>query len=132
MRKEVTIQRTEGGVITAGCDKSACEGCKGSFFCTSKKTTFEVLNPENIKLSAGDKAEIDMPSSKTLFSIFMSLGLPLIMFIPGYFISSLFSESDGIRLIGALSGVTAGFLIAAIYFHKKKREYMPRITRKME
>ena len=92
MRKEVTIQQSKDGIITAGCDKGACEGCKGSFFCTSKNTVFEVLNPENIELKAGDKAEIDMPPSKTLFSIFMSLGLPLILFIPGYFIASLFSS----------------------------------------
>ncbi len=130
MRKEVTIQQNEDGTITAGCDRNACEGCKGSFFCTSKKTTFEVLNPENIELKAGDKAEIDMPSSKTLFSVFMSLGLPLIMFLPGYFIASLFSESDGIRLIGAIIGVAIGFAIAAVYFHFRKREYIPRIIRK--
>lgn len=131
MKKEVTIQQNEGGIITAGCDKSACEGCKGSLFCTSKKTTFEVLNPENISLSAGDKAEIDMPSSKTLMSVFMSLGLPLIMFLPGYFIAAAFSGSDGIRLLGALSGVAAGFLIAAAYFHFRKKEYMPKVTRKV-
>lgn len=130
MRKEVTIQQNEDGTITAGCDRNACEGCKGSFFCTSKKTTFEVLNPEHIELKAGDKAEIDMPSSKTLFSVFMSLGLPLIMFLPGYFIASLFSESDGIRLIGAIIGVAIGFAIAAVYFHFRKREYIPRIIRK--
>lgn len=130
MRKEVTIQQNEDGTITAGCDRNACEGCKGSFFCTSKKTTFEVLNPENIELKAGDKAEIDMPSSKTLFSVFISLGLPLIMFLPGYFIASLFSESDGIRLIGAIIGVAIGFAIAAVYFHFRKREYIPRIIRK--
>ena len=130
MRKEVTIQQNEDGTITAGCDRNACEGCKGSFFCTSKKTTFEVLNPENIELKAGDKAEIDMPSSKTLFSVFISLGLPLIMFLLGYFIASLFSESDGIRLIGAIIGVAIGFAIAAVYFHFRKREYIPRIIRK--
>ena len=131
MRKEVTIQQSKDGIITAGCDKGACEGCKGSFFCTSKNTVFEVLNPENIELKAGDKAEIDMPPSKTLFSIFMSLGLPLILFIPGYFIASLFSSSDGIRLIGALIGIASGFAVAAIYFRAHKREYTPRVTRKV-
>ena len=131
MRKEVTIQQSEKGILLAGCDKNACEGCKGSFFCTSKNTVFEVLNPEDIKLREGDRAEIDMPPSKTLLSIFMSLGLPLLMFLPGYFIAALFSESDGVRFIGAIAGVAAGFGIAALYFRKRKREYMPKVTRKI-
>ena len=131
MRKEVTIQQADGERITAGCDRSACEGCKGSFFCTSKKASFEVLNPEKIDLSVGDTAEIDMPSSKTLFSVFMSLGLPLLMFLPGYFITAILTESEGLRFLGAIAGVAVGFGIAAIYFHVKKKEYMPRVIRKV-
>ena len=131
MRKEVTIQQADGERITAGCDRSACEGCKGSFFCTSKKASFEVLNPEKIDLSVGDTAEIDMPSSKTLFSVFMSLGLPLLMFLPGYFITAILTESEGLRFLGAIAGVAVGFGIAAIYFHMKKKEYMPRVIRKV-
>ena len=88
MKKEVTIQQSKDGIITAGCDKGACEGCKGSFFCTSKKASFDVLNPDGIKLEKGDQAVIDMPTGKTLFTVFMSFGLPLIMFIPGYIIYS--------------------------------------------
>ncbi len=131
MRKEVTIQQADGEKITAGCDRSACEGCKGSFFCTSRKASFEVLNPEKIDLSAGDTAEIDMPSSKTLFSVFMSLGLPLLMFLPGYFIATLITESEGLRFLGAMAGVAVGFAIAALYFHIRKKEYMPRVIRKV-
>ena len=131
MKKEVTIQQTDGGRITAGCDRSACEGCKGSFFCTSKKASFEVLNPDGISLSPGDTAEIDMPSSKTLFSVFMSLGLPLLMFLPGYAVAALFTEGEGLRFLGAMAGVAVGFGIAAIYFHARRREYMPKVTRKV-
>ncbi len=130
MKREVTILQSDKSII-AGCDKSACEGCKGSFFCTTKNTTFEVLNPENIKLSEGDVAEIDMPSSKTLFSIFMSLGLPLLMFLPGYFVGSLLSPADGVKFISAIIGVALGFGISAIYFHWKKKEYMPKVLRKV-
>ena len=131
MKQTVTIEEKKDGRLIAGCDKSMCSSCKGSFFCTSKKASFEVLNPEKIDLSAGDTAEIDMPSSKTLFSVFMSLGLPLLMFLPGYFITTLITESEGLRFLGAMAGVAIGFGIAAIYFHAKKKEYMPRVIRKV-
>ena len=127
----MVTQQADGEKITAGCDRSACEGCKGSFFCTSRKASFEVLNPEKIDLSAVDTAEIYVPSSKTLFSVFMSLGLPLLMFLPGYFISTLITESEGLRFLGAMAGVAVGFAIAALYFHIRKKEYMPRVIRKV-
>ena len=56
MKQIVTIQENKDGRIIAGCDKSQCDGCKGSFFCTSKKSDFQVQNPENITLNPGDKA----------------------------------------------------------------------------
>ena len=101
MKQIVTIQDNKNGVIKAGCDRSLCEGCRSSLFCTSKKASFDVLNPDGIKLEKGDQAVIDMPTGKTLFTVFMSFGLPLIMFIPGYIIGSLISDSQGVQLISS-------------------------------
>ncbi len=125
MKQTVTIEDKKGNRLIAGCDKSLCESCKGSFFCTSKKASFDVLNPDNIPLEKGDQAVIDMPSGKTLFTVFMSLGLPLLMFLPGYGIGALLSESEGIRLLTSLSGVALGFIISAIFFHIRRRKYTP-------
>ena len=132
MKQTVTIEEIKDGKMMAGCDKSLCEGCKASFFCTSKKSSFQVLNPEGIKLEEGDKAIIDMPPGKTLLTVFMSLGLPLLMFIPGYFIGSLISGNEGIKLLCSLLAVGLGFIIAAIFFHVKKEKYTPRIIDKEE
>ena len=125
MKQIVTIQDNKNGVIKAGCDRSLCERCKSSLFCTSKKASFDVLNPDGIKLEKGDQAVIDMPTGKTLFTIFMSFGLPLIMFIPGYIIGSLVSDSQGVQLISSLLGVALGFVIAALYFRKNRKKYSP-------
>ena len=114
MKQTVTIEEIKDGKMMAGCDKSLCEGCKASFFCTSKKASF--------KVSPG----------KTLLTVFMSLGLPLLMFIPGYFIGSLISESEGIKLLASLLAVALGFAIAAIFFRVKKDKYTPRIIGKEE
>lgn len=132
MKQTVTIEEIKDGKMMAGCDKSLCEGCKASFFCTSKKASFQVLNPEEIELKEGDKAVIDMPPGKTLLTVFMSLGLPLLLFIPGYFIGSLISESEGVKLLASLLAVALGFAIAAIFFRVKKDKYTPRIIGKEE
>ena len=132
MKQIVTIQETENGKIIAGCDKSQCEGCKGSFFCTSKKSDFQILNPEGIDLRPGDKAEIDLAPKKTLFTVFMSLAFPLLMFLPGYFIGAHFSSSEAVRFICSILGVAAGFLISSIYFRVTKRSYLPVVTGKKE
>ena len=132
MRKEVTIQQADGEKITAGCDRSACEGCKGSLFCTSKKASFDVLNPDKIPLEKGDQAIIDLPPRKTLFTVFMSLGLPLIMFVPGYIIGRLLSENEGIQLLTSLLGVALGFVISAIFFRFNRKKYTPVVIDKKE
>ena len=132
MRKEVTIQQSKDGIITAGCDKGACEGCKGSFFCTSKKASFDVLNPKEIPLDKGDRAVIDMPPGKTLLTVFMSFGVPLLMFVPGYLIGRLISPSEGVQLLTSLAGVAVGFAIAAVFFRVNRRKYTPVIVEKEE
>ena len=132
MKQTVTIEEKKGERLIAGCDKSLCDGCKASFFCTSKKASFDVLNPDGIPLEEGDKAVIDMPPRKTLFTVFMSLGFPLLMFVPGYVIGTVISDSQGIQLLTSLIGVAAGFLIAAIFFRLNKKKYTPVIIRKKD
>ena len=128
MKQTVTIEEKKGERIIAGCDKSLCDGCKASFFCTSKKASFDVLNPDEIPLEKGDQAIIDMPTKKTLFTIFMSLGFPLIMFIPGYLIGKAISESQGVQLLTSLAGVAVGFIISAVFFRLNKKKYTPVIV----
>ena len=132
MKQTVTIEEKKGERIIAGCDKSLCDGCKASFFCTSKKASFDVLNPDEIPLEKGDQAIIDMPPRKTLFTIFMSLSFPLIRFIPGYLIGKAISESQGVQLLTSLAGVAVGFIISAVFFRLNKKKYTPVIVEKKE
>ena len=134
MKKEVTVlEDSRGNEVKVGCDRSACDGCSGSFFCTAKDSSFDAYIDEMIELKKGDKVIIDMPSGKTITSIFMSLGLPLVMFLPGFFIGKYLSHgSDGWAFIGAVISVAVGFLIGFLYFRKKKREFMPRVEEKKD
>ena len=127
MRKEVRVIKAEEKTLTLGCDRSACEGCKGSMFCTAKNTEFKVDNPEGSGLRPGDRVTIDMPARKTVFTSFMSLGLPLILFIPGYFIGMHFTSSEGWALLCALGGVALGFLISGLFFRFSRKKWTPSV-----
>ena len=132
MKQKVTVIENKGEEIVVGCDKSACEGCHGSMFCSKNEHLFEVLNPAKIDLKQGDKAEIEMPSGKTLSSVFLSLAFPLIMFFPGYFIGRKFSSNELVLLLFGVIFMALGFLIAALFFKKKKKNYMPYVVGKDE
>ncbi len=130
MKKEVTVIEVNGKQIRLGCDSSSCEGCQGSFFCTAKNTSFVVENNKDLKLKSGDKVVLEMDSKKTVFSVFLSFGLPLILFIPGYYIGNAIFSSEAASFLSALCGVALGFLIAGLYFKIRKRIYKPEILEK--
>ncbi len=133
MKQSVTvINADDKNKIIVGCDKTACEGCKGSMFCRNKESYFTVDNPANIQVKNGDKVDIDLPGGKTVLSVFISLALPLILFIPGYYIASIFTTRIGFLFLGGILGIASGFLFAAIYFHFKGEEYTPTLDKKSE
>lgn len=132
MKQKVTVFENKGEELVVGCDKTACEGCHGSMFCGNKENLFEVLNPSGIDLEKGDKAEIEMPTGRTLTSILLSLAFPLLMFFPGYFAASQLSQNELIMLLGGVLSMALGFGIAALYFRKRKKEYTPYVIGKDE
>lgn len=132
MKQKVTVFENKGDEIVVGCDKSACEGCHGSMFCQKKDNLFEALNPNNIDLKKGDKAEIEMPAGRTVSSIMLSLAFPLVMFFPGYLIGSRFTSNELMLLLYGVLSMAVGFGISALYFKKKKKEYTPYVIGKDE
>lgn len=132
MKKEVTVLEVDGRKIRLGCDSSSCEGCKGSFFCTAKNTSFSVDNTRDLELKSGDRVVLEMDSGKTVFSVFLSFGLPMLLFVPGYYIGRHFFKSEAASFFCALAGVAAGFLLAGLYFKIRKNLYKPEILEKKE
>ena len=130
MKKEVTVLEKEDGKIFVGCNRNACEGCKGSIFCQRKDTKIELKDDPSIPLEVGEKVILDLPSGKTIFSVFMSLGFPLLMFPVFYFIASFFTTSEVTLFFSGITGVVVGFIISAVFFHFKKGEYEPKLIGK--
>ena len=132
MKQNATVLDKKGNEIIVGCDKNLCEGCHASMFCTNKNNSFEVLNPKGLDVKKGEKVEIDMPSKRTLNAVFLSLGLPLILFIPGYFVGKLFTQNELILLLWGVGFMALGFLFSTLFFRKKKKEYSPTISKVIE
>ncbi len=131
MKQEVTIRNIEEGKITAGCDKRACEGCKGSFFCRSTDSIFEVLNKSGEELAVGDKVEIEMETKKTIVATLISLALPLASLIIGVLIPFLAGASEPIQFLGGAIGLFLGFLIGFLYFRYTRKSYLPEVQEKL-
>ena len=132
MKKEVHILSSKDGVLMAGCDQSACEGCKSSLFCRGKATEFEVANPVGVDVAEGDDVVIDMPSGRTVAASLMSLAFPLACFFIGL-VACFFwiPGNEPLQLLGGFIGLAAGFLISALYFRVTRKRYTPVVERKV-
>lgn len=132
MKKNVTVISTDNNKIVVGCDSSHCSGCKSEMFCRNKDSSFDVINPKGIKIEKGDIVEINIPEGKATLSVLISLLFPLLLFLPGYFIGKLFLNNEIQMALFGFLFMAIGFLIAAAFFHFKKRTFTPTIEKKEE
>ena len=133
MTREVRISAIEGTTIKAGCDQSACEGCKSSTFCRGREDEFEILNPEGLELKVGDDVVIAMDGGRTVAATAISLAFPLLCFLIGLLLGRhWWPDSEPMQLLAALVLLLAGFAVAGIYFHFTRRRYMPTVRGKKE
>ncbi len=130
MKQTVTISEKTKDIIMVTCDKSACENCKGNFFCSSKKAEFEVNNPEHIAVKKGDKVQINIPAGKTIFTSFISFGIPLIFFFVGLIIGCFLWPQNQLGQFGlGVAFLILAFVINAIYFRIYRKKYCPEIDK---
>ncbi len=131
MRNVVSILSIDKGLVKVGCSSSACSGCHSESFCRNKDTSYIVNNPDNLSLKEGDFVEVEIPEKKAVFTIFMSLLFPLLMFIPGYFLGRLITDNEVFMALTGFLAIGLGFLISYLFFRGKKKEYSPYIVRKL-
>jgi Positive regulator of sigma E activity len=130
MKQIVQISKKDNDEIKVTCDKSACEGCKGSFFCGSRKSEFEVENPEKLEVKEGDRIQIDIPARRSIFASFMSLGLPLIFFFVGLIIAYFINPANQImQFIAGFIGLGLAFIISALFFKTYRKKYRPTVDK---
>lgn len=127
MKKKMSVLKVSEDKLTLGCDKNACEGCKANLFCSSKTTVFDVAKPKDFDVKSGEEVTVELESSKTIFTCFMALGFPMLMFIPGYFIGNAIKGTELSAFLGGIIAVAAGFIISGIFFHIKKGKFEPKV-----
>lgn len=131
MKSIATVISINGRTIKVGCSTASCNGCHSQAFCTNKDNSYEAVNKDNIGLAVGDLVEVEIPEKRAVFTIFMSLLFPLLMFLPGYFTGKAFSDNEIIMALTGFVFIGIGFLISYLFFRGKKGEYSPYIAKKL-
>ncbi len=116
-----------------GCKSTACSSCAGDSFCNVKSHTYTALNPQKLEIEQGDEVEVFLPPGKTIFSGFIVLIFPLILFLAGFILTDSFIEGagEGIQALGGFIGLTFGFGLGFLFGKWKKKQYMPIIRKKV-
>ncbi len=130
--KIVTIQDE---TVTLSCSalSGGCKSCKANSFCSVNGHTFDAINRGKLNLKSGDLVEIYLPTGRTLFSGFMVLIFPLILFIIFFLTGSvLLKLGDGPSTAFGIGGLAAGFAITAVYNKVSRIKNTPRITKRLE
>ncbi len=94
------------------------EGCKHCNLCRiskeSSKLEVEISIPESIQLNQGDKVVIEISGKNFLQISFLAYGLPVLIFIAGYFIGDMINNFLSIN--SQLVGVFSAFILIICYF----------------
>ncbi len=121
--------------VTLSCSalSGGCKSCKANSFCSVNGHTFDALNRGKLNLKSGDLVEIYLPTGRTLFSGFMVLIFPLLLFLVFFLIgSTIFKQSEGINTLLGVAGLAAGFAITAVYNKVSRKKNTPRVTKRLE
>ena len=115
------------------CTSAGCTSCAGNSFCNIKEHTYTALNPQKIEFESGDEVEVFLPPGKTIFSGFLILIFPLILFIAGFLLTGVVVKGagEGLQALGGFIGLAVGFGVGFLFGRLKKREYMPTIQKKV-
>lgn len=138
MVETTTVLSIDGDIVTVGCIATGCSSCAGNSFCNIQGKSFTAKNTAKLELKPGDLVEIYLPPGKTIFSGFMVLMFPLILFIAGFILTGRIrpGASEGLQALGGFMGLVLGFGIGYLFGRIKKNSYTPivqnRITQDQE
>jgi sigma-E factor negative regulatory protein RseC len=131
-----TVTAIDKNIVTITCgNPEQCNACAASkLFCKIKTKEFQALNTNNIDLKTGDDVEIYLSPAKSIIASFSVLMFPLIMFIIGYYLTAKLTNtiSDGVKVLGGIVGLGAGFISAFLYQYITRKQKSPVITKKFD
>lgn len=108
MRDKACIIRYENGIATViPLLSDTCINCN-SPTCAKRGTPFQASNPQNLKLKSGDIVKIEAPATTQIAQGFLSLIVPILSAIAGYFLAEPVAKlleipvTESIRTAGVL------------------------------
>ncbi|MBQ9785263.1 MAG: SoxR reducing system RseC family protein [Clostridia bacterium] len=123
MQTRAKVTAVDGKFATVEVERtSACEGCHkaedgGCSVCSmlgsDRKMSARAHNAAGA--SVGDLVMIESKTSRMLWYALLVFVLPIVLCIAGWFIASMMTESQGLRLLGAGIGFLATFVGVFIY-----------------
>ena len=121
----------ENGTVILKCETDACAGCKAQFFCTGRKLNeYPALNPENIRLTENCRVEVFLPPARTIASVFLVFGLPVLMFPAGFLLfRNVLSAGEFLSAAGGGLAMAVAFGLAAVINIRNRKKLMPVICR---
>ncbi len=133
MYERVTITKLlNADLVEVSCSSSACNGCKGSAFCTTKGRTFKAWNKNKLDLESGDSIDLFLHPARTIGGTLITLIAPLLLFPLCYYLSKGAGLGEGASFLLSLGGIALGFVAVWAYFKKQQRRYMPVVMQKQE
>jgi positive regulator of sigma E activity len=113
--------------VTLECvDQGSCESCN-SMFCNVKARTYEAAPGPDMQLEPGDQVEVHIPPSRAIWSGFLVLIFPLMLFIAVYLAFG-FLDNEPVQVGAGLGGLFAGFGLVYL-FGRGRRNRLPQISR---
>ncbi len=124
-----TVSAVEGTLVVISCRES-CSNCGN---CGEKPgAVVRAVNRQGLVLSPGDLVEYEVNSARALRAGFLLLVLPLLLFFPFYYVASLVSALEPLRVLAGLGGVAAGVLANVLLRRVRgSREEYPEVVKKI-
>lgn len=121
----ISLQNQESATVLPVINDE-CAKCTGG--CSKQGSPFTVKNPQNLNIKTGSIVAISTPKSKQILEGILSLIIPFLCAIAGYFaavpIAALFNidAGDGARALGVLSFLALSATLI-LFFTRKLPEF---------
>ena len=112
MRDKACIIKYENGIATViPLLIDTCINCN-SPTCAKRGTPFQASNPQNLKLKSGDIVKIEAPATTQIAQGFLSLIVPILSAVAGYFLAEPVAKLWGIPVTESMRTVGVLILLA--------------------
>jgi positive regulator of sigma E activity len=113
--------------VTLECiDHDGCDSCN-SMFCSVKARTYEAVPGIDVQVKVGDQVEVFVPPARAIWSGFLVLIFPLMLFIAVYLAFG-YLDNEPVQVGAGLGGLFAGFGLVYL-FVRGRRNRLPQISR---